>query len=50
MRNFDQILDDTAKKYMIKWDLQKFKKTHNKLYITIIESMKQVRNQYNSGG
>ena len=37
----EQILHNTAKKRMINWDLNDFKKTHPALYKTIIESINQ---------
>lgn len=42
MNKIDYILSQNAKKYMIQFDLDKFKKDYPRLYITFIESMKMV--------
>ena len=36
-----QILEDSAKKNMIQWNQESFKKTHPILYKTIIEAINQ---------
>jgi len=47
MSPYDQILIVNAKKHMIQFDLVDFKKSHPRLYKTIIESMKQAQNHSN---
>lgn len=42
MSAYDQVLVKNAEKYMVEFNLDEFKKTHPKLYKTIIESMKAV--------
>ncbi len=42
MNKIDYILSQNAKKYMIQFDLDKFKRDFPRLYITFIESMKQM--------
>ena len=42
MDKYDKILDDSAKRNMITWNLEEFKITHPRLYRTIIESMRKV--------
>lgn len=35
----EEILNEQAKKYMLSWNQQEFKRTHPRLYKTIIESI-----------
>lgn len=44
MNEYDEILVFFAKKHMVQFDIDSFKKSHPKLYITIVESMKCVKN------
>jgi hypothetical protein len=43
MDTIDRILIENAKKYMIEFDINKFKKEYPRLYITIRESMNQFK-------
>lgn len=43
--DFEKVLNKSAKKNMINWDLGEFKKSHPHLYKTIIESMEMIETE-----
>lgn len=45
MNKIDYILSYNAKKHMIQFDLDKFKREYPRLYLTFIESMKMMSNE-----
>lgn len=44
---FEKILDKQANIHMIQWSLRSFKRTHPRLYKTIINSMAEAVDKFN---